>query len=289
MARRLGIRTPVSRNLAMILGGLRQGVTPLDMAHAYETFARGGKLTYGTLSPGAPAEGERVGLPVPGPVGLKTIGRFDDGKLRPIELPNGRKAQNERRERRVLSPAVAGSVASLLSGVVQSGTAVRAQIPGVFVAGKTGTTENYGDAWFVGWTREITVAVWVGYPDELRPMETEFAGEPVAGGTYPAMIFKDFVAQAMDLGYVKSDLEDDVSTTTTPAPTAPATSATPAPTVAPATPVAPEQPATQAAPDPAPTEPEPAEPVEPAPATEQPAPEAAPEAAAPADGATAPP
>ena len=197
MARRLGIRTPVSRNLAMILGGLRQGVTPLDMAHAYETFARGGKLTYGTLSPGAPEQGARAGLPVPGPVGLKTIGRFDDGRLRPIELPDGDKAQNERRERRVLSPAVAGQVTSLLSGVVQSGTAVRAQIPGVFVAGKTGTTENYGDAWFVGWTREITVAVWVGYPDELRPMETEFAGEPVAGGTYPALICKDFVEQAM--------------------------------------------------------------------------------------------
>ena len=66
MARRLGIRTPVSRNLAMILGGLRQGVTPLDMAHAYETFARGGKLTFGTLSPGAPEQGKRVRTPVPG-------------------------------------------------------------------------------------------------------------------------------------------------------------------------------------------------------------------------------
>ena len=94
----------------MILGGLRQGVTPLDMAHAYETFARGGKLTYGTLSPGAPEQGAQAGLPVPGPVGLKTIGRFDDGRLRPIELPNGDMAQNERRERRVLSPDVAGQV-----------------------------------------------------------------------------------------------------------------------------------------------------------------------------------
>ena len=53
------------------------------------------------------------------------------------------------------------------------------------MAGKTGTTENYGDAWFVGWTKELTVAVWVGYPDELRPMQTEFNGQPVAGGTYP--------------------------------------------------------------------------------------------------------
>ena len=52
MARRLGVRTPVSHNAANSLGGLKEGVTPLDMAHAYETFAQGGKLTFGTLSPG---------------------------------------------------------------------------------------------------------------------------------------------------------------------------------------------------------------------------------------------
>ena len=61
------------------------------------------------------------------------------------------------------------------------------------VAGKTGTTEGYGDAWFVGWTPQFTVAVWVGYPNAFKPMETEFAGQPVAGGTYPASIFRTFV------------------------------------------------------------------------------------------------
>ena len=59
------------------------------------------------------------------------------------------------------------------------------------IAGKTGTTESYGDAWFVGWTKEYTVAVWVGYPDEFKPMETEFQGEPVAGGTFPAGDLED--------------------------------------------------------------------------------------------------
>ena len=57
--------------------------------------------------------------------------------------------------------------------MIQSGTGKAAQI-GEFAAGKTGTTENYGDAWFVGFNKELTVAVWVGYPDRLKPMETEY-------------------------------------------------------------------------------------------------------------------
>ena len=68
--------------------------------------------------------------------------------------------------------------------MVQGGTGTAAQI-GEFAAGKTGTTENYGDAWFVGFNKELTVAVWVGYADKVRPMETEYHGGPVAGGTYP--------------------------------------------------------------------------------------------------------
>src|SRR5215218_6765721 len=153
LARRMGIRTPVSHNFAMTLGGLAQGVTPLDMAHAYETLAQRGRFTYGTMSPGA-VERKQLGIPTPGPVGIRAI-------------------KDE-----------------------TSGTATRAQIPGTFVAGKTGTTENYGDAWFVGWTKELTVAVWVGYPDELRAMKTEFQGQPVAGGTFPAAIWKTFMDKA---------------------------------------------------------------------------------------------
>ena len=61
------------------------------------------------------------------------------------------------------------------------------------MAGKTGTTENYGDAWFVGYTPQLVVAVWVGYPNALRPMLTEFHGDAVAGGTYPALIWKSFM------------------------------------------------------------------------------------------------
>ena len=73
-----------------------------------------------------------------------------------------------------------------MTTVISKGTGVRAALgPGQFAAGKTGTTENSGDAWFVGFTKRWTVAVWVGYPDKLKPMLTEFAGAPVEGGTYP--------------------------------------------------------------------------------------------------------
>jgi penicillin-binding protein 1A len=258
LARRMGIRTPVSHNFAMTLGGLSQGVTPLDMAHAYETFAQGGRFTYGTLSPGA-VERSDLGTPTPGPVGIQRIGRQDDGKLEPITLPDGEKAVNKKVDWPVLKSSVADQVGSILSTVVSQGTGVRAQIPGVLVAGKTGTTENYGDAWFVGWTKEITVAVWVGYPDELRPMQTEYNGAPVAGGTFPAAIWKAFMDQARQ--YKEYGRDDKPEATATPTAPAPSTAAPEAATPAPATPTTPA-------------------PAEPAPAPEQQAP--APETQAPA-------
>jgi penicillin-binding protein 1A len=202
MARRLGVRTHVSRNAANALGGLKQGVTPLDMAHAYETFAQHGELTYGSLSPGEP-DNRRV-TPVPGPVGIDAIGRGKGNDFEPIEF-GGRKLQNRIRKRQVISAGVADGVGSILQTVVKSGTATRAFVPGVTVAGKTGTTEGYGDAWFVGWTKEYTVAIWVGYPDRFKPMETEFQGNPVAGGTFPAGIFKTFVDALVAMKKVKKD------------------------------------------------------------------------------------
>jgi penicillin-binding protein 1A len=195
LARRMGIRTHVSTNYAMALGGLRRGVTPLDMAHAYETFATDGKLIHGSLSPG---QGDRD-LPVPGPVGIEKIEQVRDNKTRVVELEDGTRMVNRRRERRVLKPEIARTVSSILQTVVKNGTATRAQIPGVMIAGKTGTTESYGDAWFVGWTKEYTVAVWVGYPNEFKPMETEFNGEPVAGGTYPAGIWRTFMLSLLKI------------------------------------------------------------------------------------------
>jgi penicillin-binding protein 1A len=242
LAERMGIRTRVSHNYAMTLGGLKQGVTPLDMAHAYETFASGGDLVYGTLSPGADNARDET---APGPVGIQRISRKEDGDWKAIKLPDGEEAVNHKRKRNVLEHSVAEEVGSLLQNVVRVGTGTRAQVGDVTVAGKTGTTEGYGDAWFVGWTPKYTVAVWVGYPNEFKSMETEYNGQPVAGGTYPAAIFRSFI---------EADLRNNPpKPEETPTPTAPDAGATAVP---PAATAAPDTGGTEAAPTetPAPTQ-----------------------------------
>src|SRR6202011_342360 len=105
--------------------------------------------------------------------------------------------KNQPQYERIMPASVAATVHQLLSGVVQGGTGTHAAISGVDVAGKTGTTENYGDAWFVGWTPEFTAAVWVGYPDKLVSMSTDYSGGPVEGGTYPAEIWHNFMVRAL--------------------------------------------------------------------------------------------
>ena len=123
LARRMGIRTPVSHNWAMTLGGLKQGVTPLDMAHAYQTFARKGKLVYGTLSPGK--LGTAAGR-CPARSASARSGARRTTSSRPIELPNGEPARNEVKTQRVLDEGVANTVDTILQGVVKNGTGKRA-------------------------------------------------------------------------------------------------------------------------------------------------------------------
>jgi len=95
--------------------------------------------------------------------------------------------------------------------VLQYGTA-RAAALGQFAAGKTGTTSNYGDAWFVGWDSRYTVAVWVGYPNGLVPMTTAFDGGPVLGGTFPALIWHDFMTSAMQVEKARAEHSSRKST-----------------------------------------------------------------------------
>ena len=180
-ATRMGIRTPVSSNYAITLGGLKQGVTPLDMAHAYETFATGGMLVSGSL-----------GTSKDGPVGIKRVSLRSDPD---DPIKNGR---NRVRRKRILPQPLAKNVTRILESVIKVGTARDANLGKVPAWGKTGTTENYGDAWFVGATGNLTVAVWVGYPNTLRPMNTEYRGSPVAGGTYPAQIWRDFLLTVLE-------------------------------------------------------------------------------------------
>ena len=90
-----------------------------------------------------------------------------------------------------------------LEGVVNDGTGSAAGI-GRPLAGKTGTTENHADAWFIGYVPQLSTAVWVGYPDSLVPM-TDVHGIAVAGGTYPARIFARYMRTAL-AGVTAQDL-----------------------------------------------------------------------------------
>ncbi len=167
MAHKLGIRSHLNGYFSIVLGG--EAVNPLEMVRAYSSFANGGNRIDGSIFGDHP----------------RAILSVNHSTNEPVEVP-------------ALSANNAAIVTRLLQEVVLDGTGVRAQLSdGRPVAGKTGTTENYGDAWFVGYTPQLAVSVWVGYPNGLRPMETEFNGRPVAGGTYPALIFKTFMEQAL--------------------------------------------------------------------------------------------
>ncbi len=179
-ANRLGIDSSLGKNPALVLGGLKRGVTPLEMTYAYSTLANGGDRVSGTL--GSRGNGE-------GPV---AIARIEDQDGKPVEDDLGATGQNEITREEVVDPAVAETARNILRSVITSGTGKRAAVS-EFAWGKTGTTDDNGDAWFCGATEKVTACVWVGFADETRPMETEFAGEPVDGGTIPALIWSDVI------------------------------------------------------------------------------------------------
>src|SRR4030095_7891864 len=171
MAHRLGIKSALNDYFAIGLGA--EAVNPLEMARAFSSFANGGQRIDGSI----------VGNQPRAIVSVSKNGR--------------RPKQNKVVQRQALAPEKAKLVNQILQKVVTSGTGHSARLSDRPVAGKTGTTENYGDAWFVGSIPQLTVAVWVGYPRELRPMETEYHGDPVAGGTFPAEIWHTFMEKAL--------------------------------------------------------------------------------------------
>jgi penicillin-binding protein 1A len=172
-ARSLGISTRLLPYFSIGLGA--QGVNPLEMARAFSSFANGGKRI----------DGRRFGDEP------RVILKVNNEKGRPID-------DNTPRPVQALSEEDAAIVTSLLQNVVRYGTGKAAALSGGrAAAGKTGTTENYGDAWFVGYTPQLVTAVWVGYPNATRPMTYQFHGKPVAGGTFPALIWKSFMERAL--------------------------------------------------------------------------------------------
>jgi penicillin-binding protein 1A len=177
MAHRLGIKSDLNDYFAIGLGA--EAVNPLEMARAFSTFANGGRRIDGSIFGNRPRA------------------------IVSVTKEGERAKQNKIVQRPALPEEKAKLINQILQKVITSGTGRKAALSDRPAAGKTGTTENYGDAWFVGYTPQLAVAVWVGYANNLTPMLTEYDDEPVAGGTFPALIWKSFMEPA--LKYLKHE------------------------------------------------------------------------------------
>jgi penicillin-binding protein 1A len=158
-AKSMGITSPLDGIPAEGIGGLRIGVSPLEMADAYATLANGG-------------------------IHRNPIA------IRKVVFPGGRVERPERPDpKRVLSPAVAYEVTRLLHDNITAGTGTAAYTGCAGQAGKTGTTDNYTDAWFAGYQPNLATVVWVGYPQSNDISMSSVHGIIVFGGTFPAEIW----------------------------------------------------------------------------------------------------
>lgn len=174
---KMGYDDPISTNPAMVLGGLTEGVTPLGWAYAYSTIGNNGDRVSGTLAP-RPGDSPVAYTKVTDQDG-QTIKEGDNDSIHTPVIPEG----------------VAEEAKGILETVVSSGTGTNAQVGASGQWGKTGTTENNGDAWFCGGIEdEVTACVWVGYADTTTPMTTLYNGGPVMGGTFPALIWASVIS-----------------------------------------------------------------------------------------------
>ncbi|MGH9086410.1 MAG: penicillin-binding protein, partial [Acidimicrobiales bacterium] len=159
-----GIRSPLRTNPAAVLG--TNEVTALDMAAGYATFAN-------------------RGIRVP-PVLVTRITRADGTVL----------FQHEHTQEKVLEAGVADLLTSILEQVIVRGTGTKAQLDRP-AAGKTGTAQEWRDAWFAGYTPELATAVWVGFPRAQISMEPPATRIRVTGGSYPAEIWQRYMQAAL--------------------------------------------------------------------------------------------
>lgn len=159
LAHRMGIQSYLQPNLTLALGST--GVTPLEITAAFATFASNGIY--------------REPTPI-----LKIVG------------PDGETIEEKQvKEKIALSEETAYIMTTLLQGVIERGTGRRAQELGRPAAGKTGTTNDCTDAWFIGYTPELTAGVWVGY-DDMRSL-----GKKQTGGRVAAPIWTKFMKDAL--------------------------------------------------------------------------------------------
>ncbi|HEU0316811.1 MAG TPA: transglycosylase domain-containing protein [Solirubrobacteraceae bacterium] len=161
----MGVVSPLEGLPAEGLGGLKVGVSPLEMADAYATIASGGYRNK--------------------PISVTKV-VFPDGHVDDLSAPQRVQA---------FSDGVTAAATAILHQNILSGTGTAANY-GCPAAGKTGTTDNFTDAWFDGFTPHMSTVVWVGYPKGKIPM-TNVHGIAVAGGTFPAQIWHAYMQVAM--------------------------------------------------------------------------------------------
>ncbi len=196
VAHRMGIRSKLKPVCSITLG--TEAVTPLDMTNAYATLAARGVRRWATpVHVVRDANGE-------------VLDRTTSGT-----------------GRRVLAANDANLVTSALQNVIRYGTGTSASI-GRPAAGKTGTAQDYVDAWFCGYVPRLAACVWVGYPESEKPLENVEGYSAVYGGTIPALIWHDFMLEATERFPVQDFPEPSFSGNTIQAPTPP-----PSPTVSP--------------------------------------------------------
>ncbi len=188
-ARALGVTSPVDRSPSAAIGGLSVGVSPLEMASAYATFA---------------ADGIRRD-----PYAVERVERVSYGESEDLY-------DHRLTAQRVLTGNQAAAMNQVLRGVVKEGTATMFhdldKEIGRPSAGKTGTSSNFADAWYIGYTPSLSTAVWVGYPQGRRSMVGVHGLAEPNGEILPMDIWSEYMSRATEgdlaLEFPEADTSD---------------------------------------------------------------------------------
>jgi penicillin-binding protein 1A len=196
-AKKLGITSPITPNLTLALG--TSSLTPLELTSAYAVFDSGGfRVNPYFVSKVVDGDGKVLEEYTPPPLPvfspMSSAGADIPGSMAQAEQPQPPPSSDTDMSRgpvRVISPATAYIMTNLMENVVSSGTGQRAKALGRPVAGKTGTTNDMKDAWFIGYVPQLVAGVWVGYDNEKS------LGSGASGGSAAAPIWTEFMKQAL--------------------------------------------------------------------------------------------